>query len=177
MRSGWMAGWLVLALAACVSPEAAPPGVETVRPVSRAGVALPPAGGETAMLVRAVPAGAPGQELRGAACRAESSYFTAEFTAPARLLMPDYGAAAPVVTVQLPGGRRPGPGLGRARGRLVRRHGRLAGGRRLGRHRRLGRGRRRPRLVGRRRRHRHAGAFATASCGCRSADRGQPVQG
>jgi hypothetical protein len=100
MRSGWLVGGAALALAACVSPEAEPPGVETVRPVSRAGVAVPLAGGETAMLVRAVPAGAPGQELRGAACRAESTYFTAEFTAPARLLMPDYGATAPVVTVR-----------------------------------------------------------------------------
>jgi hypothetical protein len=99
MRSGWSVGAASLALAACVSPEAPPPGVETVRPVARAGAALPPAGGETAILVRAVPAGTPGQELRGAACRAESPYFTAEFTAPARLLMPDYGAAAPVVTV------------------------------------------------------------------------------
>jgi hypothetical protein len=94
-----LVGGATLALIGCVSPEAPPPGVETVRPVSRGGVVLPPAGGETAMVVRAVPAGAPGEELRGAACRAESSYFTAEFTAPARLLMPDYGAAAPVVTV------------------------------------------------------------------------------
>ncbi len=97
MRTGWLV--CGLALAGCVSPEAPPPGIPTVRAVPRDGVAQPVARGETALLVRAVPAGSTREELRGAACRAETPYFTADFQAPAQLLMPDYGQSAPVVTV------------------------------------------------------------------------------
>jgi hypothetical protein len=46
-----------------------------------------------------VPAGTSGQEIRGAACRAESDYFVADFASPAQVRMPDFGEAAPVVTV------------------------------------------------------------------------------
>jgi hypothetical protein len=92
--------WIVtLAAAGCVSPAAGPPGVETVRVTQRPGVAAPAAQGEAQLVVRVVPAGVGGQELRGAACTAETPYFTAEFTSPARLLVPDYGAAAPPVVV------------------------------------------------------------------------------
>jgi hypothetical protein len=87
-------------VAGCVAPAGpAPEGVASVRAEPRPGVAAPAARGETALLVRAVPAGAGGQELRGAACRAESAYFTADFQSPAQVLMPDFGEAAPVVTV------------------------------------------------------------------------------
>ena len=87
-------------VAGCVAPGAAPPGVETVRVDRKAGVAAPLASGETQLVVRAVPAGAPaGQELRGAQCLAEAPYFRAEFASPARILLPDYGSEAPAVTV------------------------------------------------------------------------------
>lgn len=87
-------------LAACVAPAGpAPEGVAGVRVEPLPGVAAPAARGEATLLVRAVPAGTRGQEIRGAACRAESAYFAAEFTSPAQILMPDFGEAAPVVTV------------------------------------------------------------------------------
>ena len=87
-------------MAGCVAPAGpAPEGVASVRAEPRPGVVAPIARGETTLVVRAVPAGASGQELRGAACRAESAYFTADFRSPAQLLMPDFGEAAPVVTV------------------------------------------------------------------------------
>jgi hypothetical protein len=84
--------------------------VASVRVEPRPGVAAPVARGEATLLVRAVPAGSSGQELRGAACRAESGYFTADFRSPALLLMPDFGEAAPVVTVTC----RDGPASGTA---------------------------------------------------------------
>lgn len=89
----------VIGIAGCVAPGVAPPGVETVRAEPKDGVAAPAARGETQLVVRAVPAGTQGQELRGALCVADAPWFRAEFTSPARLLLPDYGAAAPVVTV------------------------------------------------------------------------------
>lgn len=89
-----------LLAAACVAPAGpAPNGIAVVRAEPVAGAPVPLARGETALLVRAVPAGTTGQELRGAACRAETPYFTADFRAPAQILMPDYGEAAPVVSV------------------------------------------------------------------------------
>ena len=87
-------------VAGCVAPGAAPPGVETVRAERRADVSAPLASGETQLVVRTVAAGAPaGQELVGARCVAESAYFRAEFASPARVLLPDYGAQAPAVSV------------------------------------------------------------------------------
>jgi hypothetical protein len=70
-----------------------------VRTEARPGVTLPLAGGEAQLVVRAVPAGVPNQELRGAACTASSPFFTAAFTSPAVVLMPDYGTSAPPVSV------------------------------------------------------------------------------
>ena len=106
MRS-WV--WIaVLGAAGCASPAAGPPGVETVRAAPRPGVAAPAARGEAQLVVRVVPAGVGGQELRGAACTAETPYFTASFTSPARLLVPDYGASAPPVTVRCTSGDRVG---------------------------------------------------------------------
>lgn len=96
-------------IAGCVAPSGpAPEGVATVRAVARPDVAAPVAVGETSLLVRAVPASASGQELRGAACQAESSYFTAAFASPARILMPDFGEAAPIVTVTCRSGEASG---------------------------------------------------------------------
>lgn len=88
---------LALLLVASCSPTQPPTNATTVPVTLRAGVTAPPAQGETQLVVRAVPA--TGQELPGATCRAEAAYFTADFTAPARLLIPDYGSAAPPVTV------------------------------------------------------------------------------
>jgi hypothetical protein len=82
--------------------------VETVRVTPRPGVAAPVARGEAALVVRVVPAGVSGEELRGAACRAETQYFTADFASPARLLVPDYGASAPPVTVRCTSGTASG---------------------------------------------------------------------
>jgi hypothetical protein len=94
------AGAAALVLAACVAPAGPPPeGVATVLAEPRPGVAAPAARGEATLVVRAVPAGDSRQELRGAACRAESDYFTAEFQSPAQLRFPDFGEAATVVTV------------------------------------------------------------------------------
>jgi hypothetical protein len=51
-------------------------------------------------VVRTVaPATAGGQEIAGARCTASSALYRAEFTAPARLLLPDFGPASPPVTV------------------------------------------------------------------------------
>ena len=103
MRIGADAGsavGLALMLAGCVAPAGpAPQGVSVVRAAPLPGATAPIARGETALLVRAVPAGVPGQELPGAACRAESSYFAADFRSPAQILMPDFGEAAPAVVV------------------------------------------------------------------------------
>jgi hypothetical protein len=111
--SGRLAGLgPALLLAACVAPAGpAPEGVARVRAEPRPDVAAPAARGETALLVRAVPAGTSGQELRGAACRAESAYFTAEFASPAQILMPDFGEAAPVVTVTCRSGEAAGTAM------------------------------------------------------------------
>ena len=95
---------LVLALSACVVPAGPPAGVALVRAEPRAGATPPLARGETQLVVRAVSASAPGQEVTGAACRAESTYFAAEFVAPAAIRLPDYGAASPSVDVRCSAG-------------------------------------------------------------------------
>jgi len=98
--SRWLAAFAPAALAAaCVAPVPADPGISSVRADPRAGVTAPIARGESSLVVRAVPAGSLGQEIHGAACRAETDYFTAEFLSPARVLMPDLGETAPVVRV------------------------------------------------------------------------------
>jgi hypothetical protein len=99
--SGNLAGLAsAMLLAACVAPAGPPPpDVASVRAEPRPGTVAPIARGETTLVVRAVPAGTSGQEIRGAACRAESDYFVADFASPAQIRMPDFGEAAPVVTV------------------------------------------------------------------------------
>jgi hypothetical protein len=100
---------VMLVLGGCVAPAGTPPtGVPAVRAEARPGVTLPAARGETQLVVRAVPAGATGQQLQGPACRAESPYFTADFAAPATVLFPDYGSAAPPVTVTCRAGETSG---------------------------------------------------------------------
>jgi hypothetical protein len=99
--SRWLAGLApVLLVAGCMAPAGpAPQGVASVRAEPRPGAVTPIARGEAALVVRAVPAGTSGQEIRGASCQAASDYFVADFQSPAQLLMPDFGEAAPVVTV------------------------------------------------------------------------------
>src|SRR5690606_33982849 len=94
--------WIILAglFAAGCTPTPPTPGVPGVAATARPGVAAPPAQGETALVVRAVSATDPAREIAGAACVAESQYFSASFTAPARVLVPDFGASAPVVSVR-----------------------------------------------------------------------------
>ena len=89
---------LLLIVAGCATPGPVPPGVTTVRAEPRA-ADLPLARGEARLVVRAVSAAAPSEEIAGASCRAESRYFTASFTAPAVVLFPDYGSGAPTVSV------------------------------------------------------------------------------
>jgi len=104
MRAAWWIG--AAALAGCATTSAQ--GLATVAVTPKPDVAAPAARGETAMVVRAVPAGADGTELQGAACVADSAYFTASFTAPAQLLMPDFGPASPEVTVSCRAGTATG---------------------------------------------------------------------
>jgi hypothetical protein len=101
-------GVLALALTGCVVTPASAPGLETVAVTPKPRVQAPLARGETALVVRAIPAGDPGTELRGATCVADAPYFSASFTAPARLLIPDYGSAAPTVTVTCRAGNASG---------------------------------------------------------------------
>ncbi len=100
-----------LVLAGCATTAPAPVNVNTVRVVERTGNAVPLARGETQLVVRAVPAGTSGQELRGAACTAEAPWFQADFASPGLLLMPDYGSAAPDVTVTCRSGTASGTGI------------------------------------------------------------------
>lgn len=109
-----MAGLAVL-MAGCVVPApSTPPGATVVRAEPRPGVTAPVARGETSLIVRAGPASAPGQEMTGVACRAETPYSTVSFTTPAQILMPDLGAAAPSVTVRCSAKTATGPVSGTA---------------------------------------------------------------
>lgn len=88
---------LVLVLGGCVeSPTLGPAGLlvhraETINPVSQ------PAQGEAEIIVLAV--GADGTLRPGADCTAESVHARAAFPAPARLLVPHFGAASPVFAI------------------------------------------------------------------------------
>ena len=90
---------MLLVLAGCATPGAAPSGVPAVRAAPRDGADLPLARGETRLVVRTVSAAAPTEEVAGASCRAESRYFVATFASPAVVLFPDYGPQAPTVSV------------------------------------------------------------------------------
>ena len=89
----------VIGLAGCVAPGSAPPGVQTVRAERVSAAQAPLASGETQVVVRTFAAGPSGQELSGVPCVAESPFFRAEFTSPARVLLPDFGAQSPSVSV------------------------------------------------------------------------------
>lgn len=99
---------LLTGLAACAAGGTGDASLPAVRPAPVAGATLPPARGEADLVVRAVAPDAPGQEIAGATCTATSPYFTASFTAPARVLVPDFGAAAPSVTVTCAAGSASG---------------------------------------------------------------------
>ncbi len=91
---------LAFGLAACSGAPnggGAPPVAIRAQPTK--GVAQPAASGEASLVVRAVSPQAPGQEIAGATCSARSPYFTASFTPPTRLLVPDFGPQAPSISI------------------------------------------------------------------------------
>ena len=100
-RRGLRAAALALLLVGCaeIAPPGTTPGTTTVQVEPRSDAEPPLARGETQLVVRAVSADAPGREFPGAVCEAISPYFASRFTAPARLLIPDYGSQSPEVTV------------------------------------------------------------------------------
>ena len=98
-------------VAACAAPGPAPSGAATVRAAPVNGATLPLARGEARLVVRAVPAAAPADEIAGASCRAESQYFSASFQSPAVVLFPDYGSQAPTVSVTCRAGSLSGTAL------------------------------------------------------------------
>lgn len=108
----WKCWAMALALAAGCTPTTggAPVPEAPVRVTAAPAATWPPARGETAMVVRAVSRDAQGaqQELVGARCAAASSLYAAEFDAPARVLLPDFGSASPVVTVTCRAGEAEG---------------------------------------------------------------------
>lgn len=99
---------LLLIAAGCATPGPMPAGVAPVRATPTAGASLPLARGEARFTVRTVTAAAPGTEVAGASCRADSPYFGASFPSPAVVLFPDYGAQAPAVTVTCRSGKLTG---------------------------------------------------------------------
>jgi hypothetical protein len=100
----------LLLVAGCVAPGPGPANVEAVRAVPRqsAATAAPLATGESQLTIRAVSRDDPGQEYVGATCIAETPWSRTEVTAPVLLLMPDYGAASPNVTVTCRSGKLTG---------------------------------------------------------------------
>lgn len=103
---------LLTGLAACAAGgTGSDASLPAVRPGPVKGATLPPAQGEAEIVVRAVQASAPGQDIAGASCTATSPYFAATFAPPARLLVPDLGAAAPTVTVTCEAGSARGSAL------------------------------------------------------------------
>jgi hypothetical protein len=101
--------WFLVCLAGCAAPGPGPANVETVRAVPRpSSTAAPLATGESQLAIRAVARDAPGQEYAGATCVAETPWSRTEFAAPALLLLPDYGAASPNVTVTCKSGNLSG---------------------------------------------------------------------
>jgi hypothetical protein len=109
----------VLALvmtAACVDGGGGTPLPEaSVQVDSTRGAEWPPARGEAALIVRAVTRDAAGveRELAGARCAAGSPYYAAEFTAPARVLVPDFGTASPAIEVTCRAGEAEGRAVSR----------------------------------------------------------------
>lgn len=99
---------LFVTLAACAAQAPVPAGVATVRAAPASNATLPLARGEARLVVRAVPAATPAQEIAGADCRAESRYFVASFRSPAVVLFPDYGSQAPTVSVTCRAGQLSG---------------------------------------------------------------------
>lgn len=99
---------VVLALAGCAAGGGGDASLPVVRPGPVKGATLPVAQGEADLVVRAVSGSAPGQEIDGATCNATSAYFAASFTPPARLLVPDFGTAAPTITVACQAGKARG---------------------------------------------------------------------
>jgi hypothetical protein len=99
MWKHWMVALALVSGCTEAGPGAPPEAPVRVAPTRDA--TWPPARGETEMVVRAVTPAAQRaqQEIAGARCTAASPLYAAEFTAPARVLLPDFGSASPPVTV------------------------------------------------------------------------------
>jgi hypothetical protein len=102
---------LALVLAGCAAGARSDSTLPAVRPVAANDATLPVARGEVELVARVVSPTAPGADISGATCTATSPYFSASFTPPARLLLPDYGAASPSVTVSCRAGSATGSAL------------------------------------------------------------------
>lgn len=97
----------VLLAAGCSGAADLPAPV--VRPEVRPGLMLPPARAETEVELRTfVTEAGLIREVAGARCRLDSDAFTAAFTSPARLALPDLGQAAPVLAIVCTDGTRSG---------------------------------------------------------------------
>jgi hypothetical protein len=104
MRATLLLG-TVMVLAGCAVPNG-PTNLVATRALPRPDVEAPPAQGETSVVVRAFTVA--GAELAGIVCSVESPYVATEMTAPGRVMMPDYGSQAPVVSVSCMDGESSG---------------------------------------------------------------------
>lgn len=96
----WSLGLLMIA--ACAVRDDLPAGANTARAVSKPAASAIEARGETQLVVRTFDSA--GQEILGAACKAEASLFAAEVLTPGRILLPYYAEASPPVLVSCTSG-------------------------------------------------------------------------
>lgn len=109
---------IAVLIAGCAREQELDLPAATVRPLINSGLLLPPARAETDFAVRTyVRAGKTETEVAGTDCVLDSDYFTARFTAPARIALPDLGPQSPVVRVACAG--VPGSGQTAIRARLA----------------------------------------------------------
>ncbi len=95
---------LVVLIAGCAREQALDLPAATVRPAIDRGLMLPPTRAETDFEVRTfVQTGRAQIEVAGADCALDSDYFTARFTSPARVALPDLGPQSPVVRIACSG--------------------------------------------------------------------------
>jgi hypothetical protein len=92
----WILAAALLANCTAIEDEAALPAVS----VEPAGGGFPAASGEANLVVRSVAAGGGmTREVAGADCRLASTLYSAEFTTPARLLVPSFGLQSPELRI------------------------------------------------------------------------------
>lgn len=109
---------VAIMIAGCAREQGLELPAATVRPTINAGLMLPPTRAETDFAVRTFArAGTTETEVAGTDCVLDSAYFTARFTAPARVALPDLGPQSPVVSIACAG--EPGRGTTAIRARLA----------------------------------------------------------